>query len=230
LQAAWYSLPHLRHFDVCYIGTPVSRRQLDRVLSRLPALEFVRLHFRTIKRWGLKYGTDSDSDDAPGARQLRKLVKHNKFPPNLLRWVPPVHMWHVSGRPAASFTEPCFLYSLVVMSLVTHSCFGTLPTPVGIGRTNIRPMPEIVVCRCTHLTHLELGMHDLDTPQDMFSVGGLPDGITALQRLQHLRLDNCVTAPLTQSISGLTQLTCLEITQDELCGWEAYTPHEVMVR
>lgn len=73
-------------------------------------------------------------------------------------------------------------------------------------------------------------MHDLDTPKNMFSVGGLPEGISALQRLQHLRLDNCMTAPLTQSISHLTQLTCLEITQDELCKWEVYTPHEVMVR
>ena len=73
-------------------------------------------------------------------------------------------------------------------------------------------------------------MHDLDMPRDMFSVGGLLEGITAVQRLQHLRLDNCVTAPLTQSISRLTQLTCLEIAQDELCKWDAYTPHEVMVR
>ena len=60
-------------------------------------------------------------------------------------------------------------------------------------------------------------MHELCelAPDSRFCIGGLPEEITALQRLQHLRLDNCVTAPLTQSISCLTQLSHLEITQNE---------------
>jgi hypothetical protein len=37
--------------------------------------------------------------------------------------------------------------------------------------------------------------------------------MTALQRLRHLRLVNCVTDPLT-CISRLTQLTSLEVLQD----------------
>ena len=43
----------------------------------------------------------------------------------------------------------------------------------------------------------------------------MPEGITTLQRLRHLQLGNCVTAPLPQSISRLTQLTCLTIIQHE---------------
>lgn len=54
--------------------------------------------------------------------------------------------------------------------------------------------------------------HDLDS---MFTVGGLPEGITALQRLQRLQLDNCVTEPLARSISQLTQLTSLDLSQDD---------------
>ena len=119
VQEAWYLLPHLRHLDVSSIGTPVSKRQLDSVLSRLPALEFVRLHFRTTGNLGFEYGRDPDSDDAPGARQL---VKHNNFPPNLLRWVLPLCMSDASSRPAASCRKCCLLCLLVVMLLVTHGC------------------------------------------------------------------------------------------------------------
>ena len=54
------------------------------------------------------------------------------------------------------------------------------------------------------------------TLDSMFTVGGVPEGITALQRLQHLRLGN-VTEPLAGGISQmmqLTQLTSLDLLQD----------------
>ena len=56
-----------------------------------------------------------------------------------------------------------------------------------------------------------LDPHSLDS---MFTVGGLPEGITALQRLQHLRLRNCATEPLAHGISQMTQLTSLDLSQD----------------
>ena len=37
-----------------------------------------------------------------------------------------------------------------------------------------------------------------------FTVGSLPRGVTALQSLRHLRLEECVTATLTRGISRLT--------------------------
>ena len=80
--------------------------------------------------------------------------------------------------------------------------------------------------RCTRLTSLDLSMlypHSLST---MFTVGGLPEGITALQRLQRLRLNQCVTAPLACSISQLTQLTSLEFLQDELYFLEVQEEEE----
>ena len=84
--------PCLTHLDVCYIGTPVGKRSLSMMLSRQPALEFVRLRFRTIEHIGFEYNTDSGSDSAPSAHQLRKLMQHNSFPPELLRWVLPVRL------------------------------------------------------------------------------------------------------------------------------------------
>jgi hypothetical protein len=63
-----------------------------------------------------------------------------------------------------------------------------------------------------------------------FSVGGLPKGITALQSLQHLRLEECVMAPLTSGIKRLTQLTSLEIVCDQLVEQESYEPEPVAVR
>lgn len=49
-------------------------------------------------------------------------------------------------------------------------------------------------------------------------VGGLSAGITALQRLARLRLQNVVTAPLTDSVSQLTNLTSLGLYSDEYVG------------
>ena len=43
----------------------------------------------------------------------------------------------------------------------------------------------------------------------------VPADITALQHLQHLGLRDCVTEPLPRSLSQMTQLTSLDITQDE---------------
>lgn len=63
-----------------------------------------------------------------------------------------------------------------------------------------------------------------------FSVGGLPKGITALQSLQHLRLEECALAPLTRRIKRLTQLTSLEIVCDQLVEQDSYEPTPVAVR
>jgi hypothetical protein len=71
-------------------------------------------------------------------------------------------------------------------------------------------------CRCTQLTSLNLSMHQLESYATMFTVGGLPEGIAALQRLQHLRLYNCVTAPLARGISQMTQLTSLKIQRGDV--------------
>lgn len=59
-------------------------------------------------------------------------------------------------------------------------------------------------------------MHEVESHEWMFAVDGLPEGISALQRLQHLRLANCLVKPLTVSISQLTQLTSLEILDEDL--------------
>lgn len=72
----------------------------------------------------------------------------------------------------------------------------------------------MLVCnRCTHLTSLDLSMLQPYTLDTMFTVGSLPEGITALQRLQHLRLADCVTEPLARGIGQMTQLTSLEFWQ-----------------
>lgn len=86
----------------------------------------------------------------------------------------------------------------------------------------IRPRPEPFVCRLTRLAHLDLSTHEnhLLAPARRFAAGGLPEAITVLQRLQHLRLGNCVTAPLTHGISLLTQLTCLDIDQHSLWPYQ----------
>jgi hypothetical protein len=76
-------------------------------------------------------------------------------------------------------------------------------------------------------------MHELiyQASSRRLCVANLPEGITALQRLQHLRLGCCITTPLTPSISRLTQFMCLEILHDEQINkwrWEAFD--KVVVR
>ena len=73
-------------------------------------------------------------------------------------------------------------------------------------------------------------MHEPESYETMFTVGGLPEGITALQRLQHLRLRDCVTAPLALGISRLTQLTSLEILSGDPLEQAFYNPDQIMVR
>lgn len=86
-------------------------------------------------------------------------------------------------------------------------------------------------CRCTRLTSLRLSMHEVESHEWMFAVDGLPEGITALQRLQHLRLANCLVKPLTLSISQLTQLTSLEILDEDLMAAGIHDdPNAVAVR
>lgn len=72
-------------------------------------------------------------------------------------------------------------------------------------------------------------MHEPESYATMFTVGGLPEGIAALQRLQHLRLYSCVTAPLTAGISRLTQLTSVEVLSDPY-DEDVYDPGPMTVR
>jgi hypothetical protein len=83
--------------------------------------------------------------------------------------------------------------------------------------------------RCTRLTSLELSMLEVASYATMFTVGGLPEGITALQRLQHLRLTDCVTAPLALGIDQLTQLTSLEIFSGDLLEQSFYDYPDLIV-
>ena len=73
-------------------------------------------------------------------------------------------------------------------------------------------------------------MHLVDTYETMFTVGGLPEGITALQRLQHLRLYNCLTEPLAGGISRLSQLTSVSIISSDLHSEDNHEPGSVAVR
>lgn len=85
-------------------------------------------------------------------------------------------------------------------------------------------------CRCTSLTSLSLGMltpRELDT---MFTVGGLPDAITVLQNLQHLRLQNCAMGRLTCSISRLARLTTLEVVHDDTYNFSECYTYDLPVR
>lgn len=76
--------PCLTRLDVAYIGTPIGERSLDRMLASLPALGFVRLHFRPIKKADL---TEADERLLGATR-----VQRNDFPQGLLRWVLPLHL------------------------------------------------------------------------------------------------------------------------------------------
>lgn len=63
---------------------------------------------------------------------------------------------------------------------------------------------------CTKLTSLaifDLTMHVALTA--LCNAGGLSDAMTALQRLARLRLQDVLTAPLTNAVSGLTKLTSI---------------------
>ena len=75
-----WSPPCLTRLDVAYIGTPVGRASFDRLFGSLPALEHVRMHFRTTDPNKLEYSTDSDGEQQPHAR-----TRHDDFPLSLLR-------------------------------------------------------------------------------------------------------------------------------------------------
>ena len=76
-------LPCLTCLDVAYIGTPIGVQSLDRMLASLPALQFVRLHFRPIK--------DADLDEADKL-ELATRAQRNHFPCGVLRWVLHLHL------------------------------------------------------------------------------------------------------------------------------------------
>lgn len=80
--SAWYLPPWLTRLDACYIGTPVGKRDLDTLFGNQPALEFVRLRFRTADPYGFECSTDSDDEadeHLPGIP-----VQRDDFPQKLL--------------------------------------------------------------------------------------------------------------------------------------------------
>lgn len=209
--------PCLTRLDVSYIGTPIARCSLERLFASLPALEFIRMHFRTADPEGLEYSTDSDDEQQTDERTLL-----GDFPLSLLRWDLPPRSCYTPCKCVASITE-----SLLSRGHVICDWLADVPPAEMAGGSCCHPEPGSY--RCTRLTHLDISMHELDTcEEDGLSVDGLPEGITALQRLQHLRLGNCMTAPLTHGISRLTQLTCLEIVHHEQYEL-GYMPDDLLV-
>lgn len=110
-ECARWLPPCLTRLDVSYIGAPFGRSSLERLFASLPALEFVRLHFRTAVPDGLEHLSDSD-----GEQQSSERMQHDDFPLSLLRWVLLSCLCHTPYRPAAALTG-CLLCCLVVMSL-----------------------------------------------------------------------------------------------------------------
>jgi hypothetical protein len=82
-DAAGWLPPCLTRLDIAYIGTPIGEQGLDRMLASLPALEFLRLHFRPYKGADRGYGADSQS--GADETQPHMHVQRDDFPKNMLR-------------------------------------------------------------------------------------------------------------------------------------------------
>lgn len=67
-------------------------------------------------------------------------------------------------------------------------------------------------CRCTRLTRLDFTFYDIRGGSNALDFAGLPDGISALQRLESLRLDDCLSQRLNSNVSKLTRLSSLHVT------------------
>ena len=78
----------LTRLDIGYIGTPVCEGSLDRLLAGLPALEFVRLHFRPLMEHGR--WRDTDLEQANALPPLVPIAQRDDFPQAVLRWVLPL--------------------------------------------------------------------------------------------------------------------------------------------
>jgi hypothetical protein len=77
--------PCLTRLDIAYIGTPVGEGSLDRLLAGLPALEFVRLHFRPLMEHGR--WCDADLEEAGEYPPEVPIAQRDDFPQAVLRWV-----------------------------------------------------------------------------------------------------------------------------------------------
>jgi hypothetical protein len=95
--------------------------------------------------------------------------------------------------------------------------------------------PQTLLC-CTRLTSLQVSV-PIDTTKNVLDWGGLPDGITALQHLAQLRLQNCLSRPLTEVNSiGVSQLQLrspmLPAVSNEGCNFfsSAVSAHRMCLR
>jgi hypothetical protein len=180
----------LTRLEVSYIGTPLEPPTLNDLLGSLPTLQHLCLHFSA-----------AGSSDQDWNISLR--VRPVDFPESLLRYVPTVE-YHGIQCGGMTFCGPCGITS-------SSGCRSTICKQGNC---------MFECCRCTRLTSLDLSMLDPHSLDSMFTVGGLLEGITALQRLQHLRLGNCVTQPLAHGVSQMTHLTSLDLLQDRPDGYE----------
>jgi hypothetical protein len=87
---------------------------------------------------------------------------------------------------------------------------------------------HLYACRATRLTSLVLNSIATASRDNMFTVGDA-EALTALHRLRHLQLSNCMTAPLTQGITQMTNLTTLGIWFANTVG-HTYDPTQLLVR
>jgi hypothetical protein len=87
------------------------------------------------------------------------------------------------------------------------------------GRFTHRLAPNCHTCHCTLLTTARDTMAIL-----VCGAGGLSDGITALQRLVELRLENVLTEPLKDAVSALTNLTYISLHSFEYWSYEDRAP------
>lgn len=70
------------------------------------------------------------------------------------------------------------------------------PHASHFGRIRGTGFPATLL-QCTRLTSLVVIVPQHE-PQDVLDWGGLPQDITALRRLAHLRLQNCLSEPITE--------------------------------
>ena len=126
-----------------------------------------------------------------------------------------MHLQHVTTQPVSHTASDHIVHAL---------CDLVLCAKFDIFRC-LWPPPALY--RCTRLTSLDLNSHRTIGLSTLFTVGNA-EAITALQRLQFLRLGGCVTAPLTQGISRLTRLLTLEVLYTSI--GHAYDPMELVVR
>lgn len=80
----------------------------------------------------------------------------------------------------------------------------------GVRLDETQPFP-MALLRCTRLTSLDFTLYNVSGGSNVLDFAGLPDGMSALQRLESLRLYNCLSQQLNSNVSKLTQLSSLDV-------------------